>query len=80
MTSVDRDDLEDGGCGHIAETVRLLKKENEGLMVEVLSPDFRGNLDHVGVVVGAGLDVFAHNVETVERLSGVVRDKRAGFR
>jgi lipoic acid synthetase len=80
LTSVDRDDLPDGGSAHVAETVRHLKQDVPHLLVEVLSPDFRGNLEHVGVVVNSGLDVFAHNIETVERLTPFVRDPRAKYR
>jgi lipoic acid synthetase len=80
LTSVDRDDLQDGGCAHIAETVTQLKTQIPKLLVEVLSPDFRGNFDHVATVVKSGLDVFAHNIETVERLTPFVRDPRAKYR
>lgn len=79
FTSVDRDDIRDGGSSHIAATVRELKAQSPDLLVEVLAPDFRGNEDHVDTVVLSGLDVFAHNVETVERLQSVVRDRRAGY-
>jgi lipoic acid synthetase len=80
LTSVDRDDLPDGGAAHIAETIRLLKKETGGkLLVEALVPDFQGNLAAVEAVVAAGLDVYAHNIETVQRLQGEVRDRRAGW-
>ena len=80
LTSVDRDDLNDGGSAHIAETVIHLKKDIPKLFVEVLSPDFKGNLDQVSTVVNSGLDVFAHNIETVERLTPFVRDPRAKYR
>jgi lipoic acid synthetase len=79
LTSVDRDDLPDGGSGHFAETVRLLKVSAPGLIVEVLTPDFKGNAEHIAKVVDAAPDVFAHNVETVERLQKRVRDPRAGY-
>lgn len=80
LTSVDRDDIADGGSSHIEQTVRLLKEESPELLVEVLSPDFRGDETCVERVAGSGLDVFAHNVETVERLQPVVRDRRAGYK
>ncbi|NCN40814.1 lipoyl synthase [bacterium] len=80
LTSVDRDDVEDEGSGHFAETVRLLKELTPGLIVEVLTPDFKGNPDFVRKIVEAKPDVFAHNVETVERLTQRVRDPRAGYR
>lgn len=66
LTSVDRDDLPDGGSAHIAETIRALKKHSEGrLLVEALVPDFQGDKNCVETVAGSGLDVYAHNVETV---------------
>lgn len=68
LTSVDRDDTRDGGAGHIARTVQLLKEQSPKLKVEVLSPDFRGDMEAVRLVAGSGLDVFAHNIETVHRL------------
>lgn len=80
LTSVDRDDVADGGSTHIAKTVQNLRKEMPSLLVEVLSPDFRGNLESVATVVNSGLHVFAHNVETVERLTPFVRDPRAKYR
>ena len=80
LTSVDRDDVADGGAAHIAETVREIKLAKPEMLVEVLSPDFGGNLDAVDVVAASGLDVFAHNVETVEKLTPFVRDPRAKYR
>jgi len=80
LTSVDRDDLEDGGAEHISETIRELKKRKPSLMVECLAPDFSGNTDCVEMVADSGLDVYAHNIETVERLTPFVRDKRAKYR
>lgn len=66
LTSVDRDDLPDGGAAHIAETIRALKKHSEGrLLVEALVPDFQGDTNCAGIVASSGLDVYAHNVETV---------------
>jgi lipoic acid synthetase len=78
VTSVDRDDLADGGAGHFAEAIRRLK-EVPGLLVEVLTPDFRGDPEAVRAVGRAGPDVFANNLETVRRLTPVVRDARAGY-
>lgn len=80
ITSVDRDDLEDGGASHFAETIKAVKRLNPGVVVEVLIPDFQGRLDLVARVVEAGPDVVAHNIETVERLTPKVRDRRAGYR
>ena len=79
ITSVDRDDLDDGGAGHYAACVREIKRQNPSTAVEALTPDFNGNARHVEVVVGSGLDVFAQNVETVKRLTHRVRDPRAGY-
>ncbi len=78
VTSVDRDDLADGGAGHFAEAIRRLK-EIPGLLVEVLTPDFRGDAEAVRTVGRAGPDVFANNLETTRRLTPVVRDARAGY-
>ncbi|XP_028400692.1 lipoyl synthase, mitochondrial-like [Dendronephthya gigantea] len=80
LTSVDRDDLPDGGSSHFAETVIKIKEKNPSLLVECLTPDFRGNLDQVKTIVDSGLDVYAHNVETVERLQLLLRDPRAGYK
>lgn len=79
LTTVDRDDLIDGGAHHFAETVRKIKSKAPKIRVECLSGDFRGNLDMVDVLAQSGLDVFAHNVETVEELTPYVRDRRATF-
>jgi len=80
LTSVDRDDVQDAGSSHIAETIRELKKEKPSLLVECLSPDFAGDETCVETVARSGLDVFAHNIETVERLTPFVRDPRAKYR
>ena len=80
LHSVDRDDLPDGGSSHIAKTIALLKERTSGrLLVEALVPDFQGDMKCVKTIVGSGLDVFAHNIETVERLQGEVRDRRAAW-
>ncbi len=80
ITSVDRDDLDDGGAAHYAECVREIKRQNPETAVEALTPDFDGIEAHVETVVDSGLEVFAQNVETVERLTHPVRDPRAGYR
>ncbi|BES96736.1 Lipoyl synthase [Nesidiocoris tenuis] len=80
LTSVDRDDIPDGGAEHFAETVREIKKRNRGILVECLVPDFAGNLSSVETIATSGLDVYAHNIETVERLTPHVRDHRAKYR
>lgn len=79
LTSVDRDDLPDEGSMHFASTVRMLKERSPDLIVEVLTPDFKGNETFIANIVDAEPDVFAHNVETVERLQKRVRDPRAGY-
>jgi lipoic acid synthetase len=79
LTSVDRDDLPDQGSTHFARTIRTIKKLDSHVIVEVLTPDFRGDHDLVQLLVEAKPDVFAHNVETVERLQKRVRDPRAGY-
>jgi lipoic acid synthetase len=79
LTSVDRDDLDGGGAGHFADTIRAVKRANPGTLVEVLVPDFGGDPDGVDEILDANPDVFAHNVETVERLQWPVRDRRAGY-
>src|SRR5213083_654439 len=77
LTSVDRDDLPDGGAAHFAKTVREIKIRRPDMLVEALIPDFRGDLAAVRQVVESGVDVLDHNIETVERLQGTVRDRRA---
>jgi lipoic acid synthetase len=80
LTSVDRDDLADGGAAHYAAAIRAIKQRNPGTAVEALTPDFCGVLRDVHTVLDSGLDVFAQNVETVSRLTHPVRDPRAGYR
>lgn len=79
LTSVDRDDLPDGGAAHYAACVRAIRRLNPATAVEALTPDFAGNLAAVATVVESGLQVFAHNLETVRRLTPEVRDPRAGY-
>ena len=79
LTSVDRDDMEDGGAGHFATTVQLIKQTRPDLLVECLVSDFAGDLKAVETLATSGLDVYAHNVETVRRLQKFVRDHRAGY-
>ena len=71
LTSVDRDDIADGGSGHFAATVNLIKMKKPEMLVECLVSDFRGDLKAVETLALSGLDVYAHNVETVERLQKV---------
>jgi lipoic acid synthetase len=79
LTSVDRDDLSDGGAGHYAACVKAIRALNPNTAVEALTPDFNGDRDAVFTVVNSGLQVFAQNLETVERLTHMVRDPRAGY-
>jgi lipoic acid synthetase len=79
LTSVNRDDLADGGAGHYAACVRAIRARNPDTAVEALTPDFQGVLRDVETVVDSGLQVFAQNVETVRRLTHPVRDPRAGY-
>jgi lipoic acid synthetase len=79
ITSVDRDDLADGGAQHYADCVKAVRRLNPDTAVEALTPDFNGVMSSVEKVVDSGLQVFAQNVETVERLTHPVRDPRAGY-
>ncbi|XP_057318962.1 lipoyl synthase, mitochondrial [Microplitis mediator] len=79
LTSVDRDDLPDGGSNHIAATIKELKNRSN-ILVEALVPDFGGNQECIQNIVDSKLDVFAHNIETVERLTPFVRDRRANYK
>lgn len=108
LTSVDRDDIPDGGASHIAECIREIKRQwvfiqffklfnlpifsssiqiessslcrNPRIFVECLSPDFRGDSNAIRLIAESGIDVFAHNIETVEKLTPYVRDRRAAYR
>ncbi|EWG98488.1 radical SAM protein [Halomonas sp. BC04] len=80
LTSVDRDDLPDGGATHYADCIRAIKANTPQVVVEALTPDFDGDRPAIERVVDSGLEVFAQNVETVERLTHRVRDPRAGYR
>ncbi|MCG6656381.1 lipoyl synthase [Halomonas campisalis] len=79
LTSVDRDDLDDGGAAHYAACIRAIKTHTPEVVVEALTPDFDGVHSAIEQVVDSGLEVFAQNVETVERLTQRVRDPRAGY-
>jgi lipoyl synthase len=80
ITSVDRDDLPDGGAGHFASTIKAIKKQDANVITEVLIPDFQGNLGDVKKVVDAAPEVIAHNIETTEPLSPKIRDPRATYK
>ncbi len=79
LTAVDRDDLADGGALIFANTVRAIHERVPGAKVEILSGDYRGDRNALDIVMDAKPDVFAHNLETVRRLTPSVRDKRATF-
>ena len=80
LTSVCRDDLEDQGSGHFAKCISSIKKESPDTVVEVLIPDFRGSEECLATIIASRPDVIGHNIETVERLSTEVRDRRANYR
>jgi lipoic acid synthetase len=80
LTSVDRDDLVDGGARHFTETIMKIKQKKPEMLVEALTSDYAGNLELVAMVAKSGLDVYAHNMETVEELTPFVRDRRAKYR
>ena len=80
LTSVDRDDLPDEGASHFARTVSCLKKQAPRVLVEVLTPDFKGRKECIEQIIHSRPEVFAHNVETVQRLTPLVRDRRAGYK
>lgn len=79
LTMVDRDDLLDGGAAHVARTVRALRERQPGLLVEALTGDFGGRLGDVDVVLEAGPDVFAHNLEVTRGMTSRVRDRRCSY-
>lgn len=79
LTSVNRDDLPDGGADHFARTVESIKELRAETLVEVLIPDFMGDYEALKRILRSGADVIAHNIETVERLTPKVRDGKAGY-
>jgi lipoic acid synthetase len=80
ITSVDRDDLPDGGADHFGKVIEQCKVDHEDLLVEVLTPDFQGDTKALARIVSARPDVIAHNIETVERLTPLIRDRRATYK
>jgi len=80
LTSVNRDDLTDGGADHYAKTVKAIKEMTPEVTVEALAPDFLGQKNSIELLLDSGLEVFAQNLETVDRLTSEVRDSRAGYR
>lgn len=79
LTMVDRDDLDDGGSAHVAATIAAIKRRNPEMLVEALVGDFQGRQDQIEGVLKGKPDVFAHNVETVLRLTPRVRDHRCSY-
>jgi len=79
LTSVARDDLDDGGSSHFARTITTVKEHVPELLIEVLIPDFQGSIESLKNVVDAQPDVVDHNIETIERLTSRVRDQRAKY-
>ncbi len=79
ITSVDRDDLPDGGAAHFAATVAAVKARLPGALVELLTPDFGGDQAALSVVAGSGAEVIGHNLETVRELTPTVRDRRSSY-
>lgn len=79
ITSVDRDDLKDGGASVFAETILRIRELCRDTVIEVLIPDFNGDEGALNKVIDAMPDVIGHNIETVRRLTPVVRDRRAGY-
>lgn len=79
LTSVDRDDLADGGAGHFADCIKAIKSLSKNVSVEALIPDFHGNIESLRQIVNANPDVLGHNIETTEEFQPLVRDRRAGY-
>ena len=80
ITSVDRDDLPDGGAGHFASTIRAIKSRDQNVVTEVLIPDFRADVSNIRKIVEAKPEVIAHNIETTATLTPRIRDARATYR
>lgn len=79
ITCVDRDDLPDGGAGHFAQVIQAIQAASPECMIEVLTSDYQGRRQDIATVLAAAPDVFAHNIETIERLTPRVRDPRASY-
>jgi len=80
LTMVDRDDLLDGGAFHVYRTVLEIRKNFPDIKIETLVGDFQGNKNSISLIANSPIDVFAHNIETVERLTPIVRDPRASYK
>lgn len=79
ITMVDRDDMPDGGAAHVGRVIRRVRELNPGIRLEILAGDFRGDTESLALLVRERIEVFAHNLETVRRLTPRVRDARAGY-
>lgn len=79
LTSVDRDDLEDGGAGHFADCIKAIKSRSKNVSVEALIPDFQGNTESLCQIVNANPEIIGHNIETTEEFQPLVRDRRAWY-
>lgn len=79
ITMVDRDDLPDGGAAHVARVIERVRELNPGIRLEILAGDFRGDVSSLKQILAPRIEVFAHNIETVKRLTPRVRDARAGY-
>lgn len=79
LTSVDRDDLADGGAGHFADCVKEIKNLNKNVIVELLIPDFQGNAESLGKIAESRPGIIGHNIETVKEFQALARDRRAGY-
>ena len=80
LTSVTRDDLTDGGAEHLSQCIKKVRQKNPDVIIEILIPDFQGNLDALQKLVESEPNVIGHNIETTEALTPIVRDKRASFK
>ena len=80
LTSVTRDDLIDGGAEHLSDCINLVRQKNPEVIIEILIPDFQGNLESLQKLVESKPDIIGHNIETTEILTPIVRDKRASFK
>ncbi len=79
LTSVDRDDLEDGGAEHLANCIKKIRQSNCDVLIEILIPDFRGSIESLRKVVVTKPNVIGHNIETTRSLTPIIRDKRASY-
>lgn len=79
LTSVDRDDLDDGGAGHFADSIKALKALDPAVTIEVLIPDFQGEVRCLEKIISAGPDIIGHNIETPFEFQTRARDRRAGY-